>query len=136
MSELKNNEIELSAAETNEEETFEVELTMEERMENVEKNLSFFKEVIEANTRSYQELIQALGKLMETNQRNDSELSRWMDTVEERLGRIMVENVNLGLIVGEAITLTPEQRRNIDRKVLEIKKKHKESLEKEKKPAQ
>lgn len=107
-----------------------IELSVEERLLNVEENLRFFKNVVEANTNSYKELIQALNKLMETNQKNDSELSAWIDTVEDRLGRVMVENVNLSLIVGEAITLTPEQRKNIDKKILEIKQKHKERSKK------
>lgn len=111
---------------SNTEQTETQKLSVEERLLNVEENLRFFKDVVEANTNSYQELIKALNKLMETNQKNDSELSKWIDTVEERLGRVMVENVNLSLIVGEAITLTPEQRKNIDKKILDIKKKHKE----------
>lgn len=99
-------------------------LTVEERLLNLEGNLEYIKDLITENNKSYETLIQSLGKLMETDKNHKEEVTEWAETVEERIGRIMVEHVNISLIVGEAIVLTAEQKRNIEAKVKALKSAH------------
>lgn len=104
-------------------------LTVEERLLNMEENFKYIKELLVTNNQSYEILISSLGKLMEKDKIHKDEVTEWADTVEERIGRIMVEHVNLSLIIGETIVLTAEQKRNIENKVKALKVAH---LEKEK----
>lgn len=110
-----------------------VSLSTEERLLLLEKNVKYLTDLIKQNNEAYNELIEALNKMMEKSTKHDKELELWIETVEQRIGRVMVENVNLSLVVGEAITLTPEQQKNINRKIAEIKSIHKQkSTEKSK----
>lgn len=123
MNALNVNEQAVSEGTTNEEGVNQ-ELTVEERLLNMEENFNYIKELLVTNNKSYEILIASLGKLMEKDRIHKDEMLEWADTVEDRIGRIMVEHVNLSLIIGETIVLTAEQRRNIENKVKALKVAH------------
>ena len=108
--------------------------TLEERMFALEENVKYMNDLLEENAKSFEQLMFALNKLMETKNKENNEIAEWAEKVEERLGKLMVQQVNLTLMVDETIKLTPEQIHRIQQRVEDIKKAHrKDTLKGEKK---
>lgn len=99
-------------------------LTLEERMFALEERVEYMNELLEENAKSFEQLMVALNKLMESKNRENQDIAEWAEKVEERLGKLMVQQVNLSLVVDETIKITPEQMNRIQKRVEDIKKQH------------
>lgn len=99
----------------------EKEITVEERLFFLEEQSSYIVQLLESNHSAYMELIKSLNLIMSSSNRQQEEVRQWVDSVESRLGKLSFEQLNHSLIIGETVNLTVEQRKNIQRKIDEIK---------------
>lgn len=101
------------------------ELSLEQRVLKLEQEVKFYKEATGQMDKTIKVIISNMNKLIEKDKRDKQELSRWASQVEERLGKLIVQQANLGLAFDTAVELTEEQKTEIEKKVKHIKKQHK-----------
>lgn len=104
----------------------ELELSQAEEILALKEQVSFLMEAWEQSRKDYESILESMGKLMEKDAKDKAELSRWTHSAEDRLRKLMVQNLNMSLIINTAVPLTEDQKAEIQSKYEEMKKKSKE----------
>lgn len=100
------------------------EVTTEEEIMALKEQVAFLTEAWTSSQEAYKELLEGIARFAEKDKKDKEELSRWATETEQRIGKVIVQQVNLSLIVDTAVELTDEQKLEIQRKVESLKKKN------------
>ena len=100
------------------------ELTQEERIETLEKQVELLCQHCEEIRKFQTKIVKGLNTLIDSNKKNIKEWEEWSSSTETRLGKLIVQQLNMGIIMEVLLPMdkiTKEQQEQINAKVEKLK---------------
>lgn len=107
-------------------------LTDRQRILLLEEQVDLLMEYAESIRDTQAKIMKGLTKLIDQHNHNKEEMEKWTASVEERMKKIMVQQVNMGIVMDALFPMsemTEEQLKKIQEKAEEIKRKVEEEKE-------
>jgi len=101
-------------------------LTEKQRLLLLEEQVELLMEYTENIRVTQSKIMKGLTTLIDQQSHNKKEMEKWSESVEGRLGKLMVQQVNMGIVMDTLFPMsemTEEQLKMIQEKAEEIKKK-------------